>query len=87
MFTRAVHPTIIDASKSVDAETGKKYFAYGNMTVVLGETFVTIVVAQLMCLVLGGQKQWRQIWAPAPMKIFSIIGFLQLISTPKDPFL
>lgn len=35
---------------------GKKYFAYGNMTVVLGETFVTIITAQLMCLVLGGQK-------------------------------
>lgn len=36
---------------------GKKYFAYGKMTVVLGETVVTIIVAQLMCLVLGGQKQ------------------------------
>ena len=36
---------------------GKKYFAYGKMTVVLGETFVTIVVAQTMCLLLGGQKQ------------------------------
>eukprot|EP00434_Breviolum_minutum_P005951 symbB.v1.2.005248.t2/scaffold304.1/size234131/7 len=77
VFTRAVHPTIIDASKSVDPETGKKYFAYGNMTVVLGETFVTIAVAQAMCLVLGGQKQWRQIWDPKPMKIFSLIGFLR----------
>eukprot|EP00438_Fugacium_kawagutii_P011262 Skav224326 [mRNA] locus=scaffold1353:71837:73916:- [translate_table: standard] len=57
VFTRAVHPTVIDASKSVDPETGKKYFAYGKMTVVLGETVVTIIVAQLMCLALGGQKQ------------------------------
>lgn len=76
VFTRAVHPTVIDASKSVDPETGKKYFAYGKMTVVLGETVVTIVVAQLMCLVLGGQKEWRKIWEPKPMKIFSVIGFL-----------
>ena len=43
---------------------GKKYFAYGKMTVVLGETFVTIVVAQTMCLLLGGQKQLGYRWPP-----------------------
>mmetsp|Transcript_43248 Transcript_43248/g.111697 ORF Transcript_43248/g.111697 Transcript_43248/m.111697 type:complete len:343 (-) Transcript_43248:211-1239(-) len=76
VFTRAIHPTIIDASKSVNEETGKKYFAYGSMTVVLGETVVTLIVAQLMALVLGGVSEWKAIWAPAPMKIFSFIGFV-----------
>jgi len=76
VMTRAVHPTIIDASKSTDPETGKKFFAYGNMTVVLGETVVTIIVAQLMCLVIGGTDEWRKIWSPAPMKVFSLIGFV-----------
>jgi len=76
VFTRAVHPTIIDASKSINEETGKKYFAYGQMTVVLGETVVTLVVASLMALVLGGMSEWRMIWKPGPMKVFSLIGFV-----------
>lgn len=76
VFTRAVHPTIIDASKSVNPETGKKSFAFSQMTVVLGETVVTLVVAQLMCLVLGGVNEWKAIWKPAPMKVFSLIGFI-----------
>eukprot|EP00421_Protoceratium_reticulatum_P002192 CAMPEP_0168371100 /NCGR_PEP_ID=MMETSP0228-20121227/7600_1 /TAXON_ID=133427 /ORGANISM="Protoceratium reticulatum, Strain CCCM 535 (=CCMP 1889)" /LENGTH=159 /DNA_ID=CAMNT_0008383983 /DNA_START=74 /DNA_END=550 /DNA_ORIENTATION=- len=76
VLTRAIHPTIIDASKTADPETGKKGFAYGQMTVVLGETVVTLVVAQLMALVLGGSGEWNSIWKPAPMKVFSLIGFV-----------
>jgi len=76
VMTRAIHPTIIDASKSVDPETGKKYFAYGEMTVVLGETIVTLIVAQLMALSSGGMKEWKAIWDPKPMKVFSFIGFV-----------
>jgi len=76
VFTRAIHPTIIDASKSINEETGKKYFAYGQLTVVVGETVVTLVVASLMALVLGGMSEWRMIWKPGPMKVFSLIGFV-----------
>ena len=39
--------------------SGKKFFAYGNMTVVLGETVVTLIVAQLMCVFIGGMDEWR----------------------------
>merc|ERR1719373_935917 len=46
------------------------------MTVVLGETVVTIVVAQLMAVMIGGMKEWKAIWNPKPMKIFSFIGFV-----------
>merc|ERR1719378_1951725 len=46
------------------------------MTVVLGETVVTLVIAQLMALGLGGLKEWKAIWAPKPMKVFSFIGFV-----------
>merc|ERR1712061_417730 len=76
VMTRAIHPTIIDASKSIDPETGKKYFAYGEMTVVLGETVVTLVIAQLMAVMIGGVSEWKTIWTPAPMKVFSLIGFV-----------
>lgn len=76
VLTRAIHPTIIDASKSVDPVTGKKSFAYGNMTVVLGETVITLILAQLICLASGGVSEWRKIWSPRPMKVFSFIGFV-----------
>mmetsp|Transcript_23961 Transcript_23961/g.80931 ORF Transcript_23961/g.80931 Transcript_23961/m.80931 type:complete len:347 (-) Transcript_23961:194-1234(-) len=76
VMTRALHPTIIDASKTVNPDTGKKAFEYGTMTVVLGETVVTLVIAQLMALGFGGMKEWKAIWNPAPMKVFSFIGFV-----------
>lgn len=50
-------PRFCDCHLALSHPAGKKYFAYGKMTVVLGETIVTIIVAQLMCLVLGGQKR------------------------------
>merc|ERR1712066_520644 len=34
------------------------------------------VIAQLMALALGGMKEWKAIWSPAPMKVFSFIGFV-----------
>lgn len=71
--TRAFHPLVIDASKSVD-ENGKKYFAYGDMSVVLMENIATIVAMQVAALVHGGVEEWRMIWRPAPLKIFSLIG-------------
>jgi len=74
--TRAVHPTIIDASKSVDPDTGKKSFAYGEMTVVLMETIVTLFIGQLMAFALAGKDGWKMIWKPAPMIVFSAIGFV-----------
>jgi len=76
VFTRAIHPTIIDASKAFDPDTRKKSFPYGQMTVVLGETVVTLVIAQLMAVGLGGMAEWKSIWKPAPMKVFSFIGFV-----------
>jgi len=76
VMTRAVHPTIIDMSKSVDPDTGKKGFGYGQMTVVLGETVVTLIAAQILCLAKGGVTEWKAIWKPEPMKVFSAIGFV-----------
>jgi hypothetical protein len=71
--TRALHPLVIDASKSID-ENGKKYFAYGDMTVVLCENVVTIVAMQAVALMHGGVEEWKMIWRPEPLKIFSLIG-------------
>jgi len=74
VLTRAFHPLIIDASKSTDPESGKRYFAYGDMTVVLCENMMTIVAMQVAALAHGGIEEWKMIWRPEPLKIFSLIG-------------
>jgi len=73
VLTRALHPTIIDASKTVDEETGKRGLAYGNMTVVLGECIFTLVAGALMAAANGKTKL---LWDPQPLKVFSAIGFM-----------
>jgi len=75
VLTRALHPTVIDASKTVDEETGKRGLAYGNMTVVLGECLFTVLAGQLMALA-AGMSTWRLIWEPKALKVFSGIGFM-----------
>merc|ERR1712224_278209 len=70
VMTRAIHPTIIDASKAVDPETGKKGLLYGNMTVVLGECIFTLVAGQLIALAMGGMKEWRMCFEPNGLKVF-----------------
>jgi UDP-sugar transporter A1/2/3 len=76
VMTRAIHPTIIDASKTMDEETGKRGLAYGKMTVVIAESFFTLIAGQLLALALGGMKEWRMIWEPKALKVFSAIGFM-----------
>lgn len=74
-MTRAIHTTIIAASKEADPVTGQKSYAYSIISVVLGETVVTLIITQLMVLVNGGMAEWRLIWKPSPLKVFSLIGF------------
>merc|ERR550537_1614445 len=46
------------------------------MTVVVGETVFTIIAGQIMAIAIGGMSEWKSIWAPGPMKVFSFIGFV-----------
>lgn len=79
VLTRAIHPTIIDASKTLNPETGKKALAYGNMTVVLAESVFTLIAGQLLALALGGTAHWRMIWEPRALKVFSGIGLMYAV--------
>jgi len=72
VLIRAVHPTVIDASKSVSTD-GVKFFAYGPQTANLAEVAMSMLVAQAIAIQRG---EWRTIWDPAPLKIFTMIGFL-----------
>merc|ERR1712056_39722 len=37
---------------------------------------VTLIIAQLMAFGIGGMGEWKSIWKPGPMKVFSFIGFV-----------
>mmetsp|Transcript_57859 Transcript_57859/g.161489 ORF Transcript_57859/g.161489 Transcript_57859/m.161489 type:complete len:343 (+) Transcript_57859:57-1085(+) len=76
VLTRALHPTLIDGSKTVNEETGKRGMAYSNMSVVLGECVFTLIAGQLMAMAAGGMSCWRQIWEPKALKVFTGIGFM-----------
>jgi len=69
-LTRAIHPLIIGKTK-----VGGKY-PHEPITVPLMECILTLVVAQSMTLMNGGLEQWKAIWDPKPMGVFSVIGFL-----------
>eukprot|EP00928_Gymnodinium_smaydae_P011221 TRINITY_DN1416_c0_g1_i10.p1 TRINITY_DN1416_c0_g1~~TRINITY_DN1416_c0_g1_i10.p1 ORF type:complete len:406 (-),score=125.03 TRINITY_DN1416_c0_g1_i10:353-1510(-) len=77
-MSRAIHPLIIEESKvEITTASGKKSgFAYESISVPLMECVVTLIVAQGMCLMKGGVAEWREIWKPAPMSVFSAIGFV-----------
>ena len=53
------HKLFARTAEQQERAAGKKFFAYGNMTVVLGETVVTLIIAQLMCVGIGGMDEWR----------------------------
>lgn len=80
VLVKAFHPVVIDASKGVDEESGKKVFLYNtNSTIVLKDVLVA-VLSILFCLAVGGKKQFASIWQRRPMIVFSINGFLYTIS-------
>lgn len=78
-LSRTLHPMIIDTTKHVDPITGKKGFLYEAVSVPFAGCIVTMVVGQLLCLYFGGVAQWREIWRPRPMAVFSTLGVLYAI--------
>lgn len=77
-LSRTLHPMIIDTTKHLD-KSGKKVYLYEAVSVPFAGCFVTIVVGQLLCLYFGGVSQWREIWRPRPMAVFSVLGVLYAI--------
>jgi len=68
VMIRAIHPVVIDASKTLDEETGKKGFAYQTSSVVVLSNIVIAVIFVLVTLISGGMK--------AVVKIFQGKAFL-----------
>jgi len=75
LFTlvRAIHPSIITASKS-KLEDGSLGFAYQSASTIVFPPLLICVFAQLIILAVDGLKGWRAIWMPMPMLIFGLNG-------------
>jgi len=72
VFIRAIHPTVIDASKTVGAD-GSKSFSYGVQTANLAEVCVSTAGAMSIAWYKG---EWKLIWNPAALNTFTFLGIL-----------
>lgn len=78
VLVRACHPVIIDASKVQDATTGKRRFFYHESSAVVVSTCAIAFGTLIICLVVGGREQFKSIFRPIPLLVFSINGFVYL---------
>mmetsp|Transcript_7651 Transcript_7651/g.16444 ORF Transcript_7651/g.16444 Transcript_7651/m.16444 type:complete len:498 (-) Transcript_7651:569-2062(-) len=81
ILTRALHPLLIDASKT----DGK--ILYAKNTPVAMNKVITVVIMNLAALAFGGVKGLRQCWQPQSLLVFGMIGviyalgdFLEMLS-------
>jgi drug/metabolite transporter (DMT)-like permease len=90
--SRAFHPSFIENAKEWQIVDGKQKLVapYAKMVPVIGECIFTMLMGQIMALWIGGVQQWKSIWNPIPMKVFSIIGLvyawgdiLEVLATSK----
>jgi len=72
VFIRAIHPTVIDASKTVGAD-GSRSFPYGVQTANLAEVCVSTAGAMSIAWYKG---EWKLIWKPAALSTFTFLGVL-----------
>jgi len=70
----AFHPIFIDGSKSVNEETGKKYYGYEPMSTVVLMTLLISVFTLVFCYAVGGKKEFDTIWDMKPLLLFSVNG-------------
>lgn len=83
VMIKAMHPVVIDASKSVNPETGKKFFAYNTNSTIVTKDCLIAFLSCLFCLIIGGKKQFFSIWGAdggKPFMIFAFDGFLYTLA-------
>lgn len=78
VLVRAFHPVVIDSSKVVDEETGKRTFLYLKSSVNVSMTLIMLVLTLLLSA-LGGRAQFASIWKRGPMLVFSINGIVYAV--------
>lgn len=78
VLTRAIHPSIIDASKTLDPVTGKKVYGYASGTTVIMMTLFVVVYFQIQIL-FRGVAEWQKIWVRKEIMTFSMNGIIYAI--------
>lgn len=76
VIVRAIHPVVIDASKTFDQSAGREVFPFQASSVIVLSTFLLVVASLLTCLVLGGRAQFRSVFRIKPLILFSISGIV-----------
>jgi hypothetical protein len=76
VFVRAFHPVVIDGSKKMNPETGKKEFLYQSSSTVIVMTVSMCIMTVGGCYVAGGAAQFKTIWEAKPFMVFSINGII-----------
>jgi len=71
---RAVHPVVIDASKTFDEESGEMTFLYHTSSTVMLSSCLLAAVSLVVCWYSGGKKQFVSIWKTKPMILFCFSG-------------
>mmetsp|Transcript_152133 Transcript_152133/g.264483 ORF Transcript_152133/g.264483 Transcript_152133/m.264483 type:complete len:394 (+) Transcript_152133:1-1182(+) len=74
-FTRAVHPTIITASKT-KLPNGSAVYGYHSGSPVCLFTVLVFLGCQVVTLVMYGFSGWRSIWQSKPLFVFGVNGFI-----------
>jgi hypothetical protein len=72
---RAIHPTIITASKS-KLPDGSLGFAYHSASTIILSPVLICLFFLLIALATEGSKCWRSIFAPVPLLIFGVNGVM-----------
>jgi hypothetical protein len=81
VFSRSVHPIIVDISKT-DGQ-----MMYGKATPILINSFADIIIGNGIALMMGGMAGLKQCWDIEPLKVFSCIAiayafgdFMEMVS-------
>lgn len=81
MLNRAVHPVIIDESKTRDpAVDDERKIRYSSLSTIIVMNVIILVVMQLYTLWDGGMEQWKSTWTNRrALEVFAAIGIVLAI--------
>jgi len=76
ILSRAIHPTIIDESKTTDPTIDDaRKIRYSSLSTIIVMNFIILVLMQLVTLWDGGMQQWRSIWEnKRALEVFTALG-------------
>lgn len=67
------HP---DDTDQQDVEVLRRVYLYKTASVIVAKDVLIAIIGLVICLVVGGFKQFRSIWEPRPFLVFTINGFI-----------